>query len=224
MSTLYLPRRHRRALLLPRGLVALGFLLLIGCRVLVNQPRLHRYSVMQLTMPSTPSICDKLRHPYALCPPPIKEIIRRGFWQTADFTGNAAADSNNLRLIQRHLRAVYYHSTTDGLQVRFHTRARYGSLIDALDEVNMSNAKKYFIDIYSPVTTLYVLPLHHETNIAASKAETSPIESAPTTSGVSHWLYRITSHLENQAWGTVLLAGLSIWLLVALGQWLLHDE
>lgn len=220
-NTLYLPRRHRRPLLLPRGLLALGFLLLLGCRVLVNQPRLHRYAVMQLTMPASHSAENSL----ALQLPSAQKIRNMGFWRIANFTGNATADSSNLRLVQRHLRAVYHHSTTDGLQVRFHARARYGSLVDALDEVNMSNASKYFVDIHSPITTLYVLPLRYKSGFSAtSEVERPPTQTQPTATGISRWLDHISSHLAKPAWGTGLLAAASIWLLVALGWWQLQDK
>jgi hypothetical protein len=220
-NTLHLPRRYRRPLLLPRGLLALGFLLLIGCRVLTNQPRLYRYSIMQLTMPASHSA----KNPLVLRLPSAQEIRNMGFWRIADFTGNATADSSNLRLVQRHLRAVYYYSTTDGLQVRFHARARYGSLVDALDEVNMINASKYFVDIHSPITTLYVLPLRYKSGFSAtSEVERPPTQTQPTATGVSHWLDRISSHLVKPAWSTALLAAASIWLLVALGWEPLQDK
>ena len=48
----HLPRRHRRRLLLPPGLLALAGLLLLGCLALRPwQERLGRKVVMQLTMP-----------------------------------------------------------------------------------------------------------------------------------------------------------------------------
>jgi hypothetical protein len=223
-TTLRVPRRYHRPLLLPHGLVALGFLLLIGCRVLVNHSGLHRYVVMHLTMPT---ICNDQKDTYTFCAPSAREISNMGFWQTADFTGNPTTDSSNLRLIQHHLRAVYYHSTTSGLQVRFHARARYGSLVDALDEVNMSNAPSYFIDTHSPITTLYVLPLRYESTFPTiseiSEGERLSIETAPTTTGISRWLDRISSHLAKPAWATGLLAAASIWLLIALGRWQLQN-
>ncbi|UOG76359.1 hypothetical protein MTX78_07100 [Hymenobacter tibetensis] len=222
MTTLYLPRRHRRPLLLPRGLVALAFLLLIGCIGLIDQPRLHRYSVMQLTVPR---ICDEQKEPYGLCVDFAREAVKKGLWQTADFTGNATADSSNLRLAQRHLRAMHHHSTTSGLQIRFHTQARYGSLLDVLDDVNQASLTKYFLDLYSPITTLYVLPSRRTTDFTSSPEpkEPVPIESA-TTTGVTRWLDRISSHLAKPAWGTSLLTGLSVWLAVALGRWWLQHE
>ncbi|WP_277226629.1 hypothetical protein [Hymenobacter sp. YC55] len=191
--------------------------------MLVDQPRLHRYSVMQLTMPT---ICGKLKEHYIFCLPSAREIRKMGAWQAADFTGNAAADSSTLRQIQRHLRAMQNYSTTSGLRIHFYTQARYGSLVDALDELNQYNIPKYFIDIHSWVTTLYVLPLRRPVGFdATAEAETSPAEIPPAaTTGVRRWLDRINSHLQSQAWGTVLLAGLSVWLLVALGQWWLQEE
>ena len=48
----YLPRRHRRRLLLPPGWVALAGLLLLGCLALRPwQERLKRQVVLELTMP-----------------------------------------------------------------------------------------------------------------------------------------------------------------------------
>lgn len=71
------PRRHWRPLLLPRGLVALGFLLLLGCRVLVQDPRLKVYSVLQLTMPVVCDKADRLGAAAALCLPSEQELQRR---------------------------------------------------------------------------------------------------------------------------------------------------
>ncbi|UOQ67546.1 hypothetical protein [Hymenobacter volaticus] len=222
MSTLYLPRRHRRALLLPRGLVALGFLLLIGCSALVGQPELRRYSVMQLTMPV---VCKRPDRNAGNCLPSAQEIKRMGFWQTVDFTGSSVTDSSTLHLIRYHLRAMQQLKTSTGLAVRFHEKARYGSLVDALDEANQANMRKYFVDIHSSVTTLYVLPMLRSASFVAAEVDTLPVETNPVaTTGIRRWLDRINSHLENQAWGTILLAGLSVWLLVALGQWLLQEE
>lgn len=223
MSTLYLPRRHRRPLLLPRGLVALGFLLLIGCSALVGRPELRRYSVMQLTMPV---VCKHPERLAGICLPTAQEINRMCFWQSIDFTGSSATDSSTLRLVRYHLRAMQQLQTSTGLAVRFHEKARYGSLVDALDEVNQANMHKYLIDIHSSVTTLYVLPLLRSASfVVPAEIDTLPTETTPAaTTGVKRWLDHINSHLENQAWGTVVLAGLSVWLLVALGQWWLQDE
>jgi hypothetical protein len=172
---------------------------------------------MQLTMPV---VCKQPDRFAGICLPSTQEINRMGFWQTADFTGSSATDSSTLHLIRNRLRAMQQLQTSTGLAVRFHEQARYGSLVDALDEVNQANMHKYFIDIHSSVTTLYVLPMLRSASFApAPEAELPPAEAAPAPTGVQRWLDHITSHLANRAWGTILLAGLSIWLLMALGQW-----
>jgi hypothetical protein len=177
---------------------------------------------MQLSMPV---VCKRPDRIAGICLPTTQEINRMGFWQTVDFTGSSATDSSTLHLVRYHLRAMQQLKTSTGLAVRFHDKARYCSLVDALDEVNQANIHKYFIDIHSSVTTLYVLPLLRSTSFVTAEVDTLPAETPPVaTTGVKRWLDHINSHLEDQAWGTVLLAGLSVWLFMALGQWWLQDE
>ncbi len=214
------PRRPRRRLVLPHGLVALGFLLLLGCRVLVQDARLHRYSVLQLSMmPQHPVYYNE-----KFLLPSIAQIrAMRRHWLTTTFTGQARADSLNWLLTRQRLLAQRrFPSTVTGTCVRFERHARYASLVDLLDELSQLNARKYTLDIRGPVASMYVLSFQPiENREAGELAYFQPSELS--VSRVDTWRQRVNAHLRSPAWRTAglgsLLAGLGTLALLALRQW-----
>ncbi|MBJ6111653.1 hypothetical protein JAO73_21710 [Hymenobacter sp. BT523] len=153
-----LPRRHRRQLLFPPGLLALAGLLWLGCVMLgAHRAQLTLHTVLQLTMPpvsnsdflwgTMPGMGPRMRY---------SELPRFRTWHTVEFGRGGALDSlaareaeSAIRELARVWEAVPAH---DGLRVRFGPNARYASMIWVLDLMNRYNVKKYFFDLYHPRT------------------------------------------------------------------------
>jgi hypothetical protein len=155
---LYIPRRHRRKLLLPPGLLALAFLLLVGCGILKAQARIRSYAVLQLT---TPNLCGQLNSVLkTVCISPANELEQENRFCTISFTGNSVNDDSNMRFLQHQL--YIRHTTADsvafekGLAIRFHDKSRYASFISVLDTLAQTK-RKWFFHTYAPVSTIYVL-------------------------------------------------------------------
>jgi len=73
----YLPRRHRRPLLFPPGLLALTGLLWLGCVALGRwEPALRLHNVVQLTMPMLPSLTESEAGPTVL--PSLSKVRAMG--------------------------------------------------------------------------------------------------------------------------------------------------
>lgn len=185
------PRRHRRPLLLPRGLVALGFLLLLGCCVLVQAPRLKRYSLLQLTMPVVCDKADRLGTNAALCMPSEQELQRR-LWQVGSFSGQARADSLSWLRIQRRLDGLHQHpAANSGVAIQFLAHARYANLVQVLDYLNVIDINRYFLHIHSPVTTLYVFPNRNSPSPADSEEFQPATTELASASALDRWLGQI---------------------------------
>ncbi|SDY32411.1 hypothetical protein [Hymenobacter psychrophilus] len=160
MLLLPLPRRYRRPLLLPPGLLALAWLLWLGCVALPQVRGMRVQHVMEITFPPLrPNSIILADHavegtslPYSS--PAIIAAFRP--WQTLAVTGNLFEDYFALRNVQ----AVFRHLGADpnynrGLQVRIGQEASYSSLIQLLDWCNMYDMKRYWVDIRHEPTTLY---------------------------------------------------------------------
>jgi hypothetical protein len=169
------PRRVRCRLLLPPGWVALGFLLLLGCQAL--QPRygqLKRWNVLQLTMMPLKADTSYLRflkslpaskvrnefNPYATPLPTISTSVLQKLrpWHTVDFSGQHLADFFSAAAVESATRKIIADTShAGGVRVRFLPCATYSALVRALDIMNYTNQKKYFLDIHHHPTTLYAI-------------------------------------------------------------------
>ncbi|MBF9224058.1 hypothetical protein [Hymenobacter ruricola] len=155
---MHLPRRHRRQLLLPPGLLALAGLLCLGCALLGGHPeQLKRRSVMQLTMPPRPD-SDFLWGKMQYGGPHLRYSQLPYFrqWRTVEFGGGGLLDTLATRQLKAEINDLAAGWQTrplhDGLRVRFGSRARYASLVLVLDLMNRYGVKKYFLDVYHPRT------------------------------------------------------------------------
>ncbi|WBA42293.1 hypothetical protein [Hymenobacter canadensis] len=159
---LHLPRRHRRPLLFPPGLLALVWLLWLGCVALpqmrgINKPQGY---VTQLTMlgPKLPGAFDSFSPPRPLWPPYFSSLELAAFrpWQNIRFTGNLWQDYFSYQ--QTRVAANYLGQDTTyrmGMKLVFEQSAAYKSLIFALDQLQRRDIKRYWLDIYRLPTTLY---------------------------------------------------------------------
>ena len=159
----YLPRRHRRKLLFPPGLLALAGLLWLGVVTLNGHPeRLVWPNVIQLNMLPIEGLARQYYSEESLSWPrplnSLEKIAAFRHWSDVKFTENLRA---NL-IEQTHLIAALKCVQSDtlhagGIRIRFTTAARYKDLIFSLDLVMRKNVKKYWLDIQHGPATLYII-------------------------------------------------------------------
>lgn len=180
---LYIPRRHRRKLLLPPGLLALAFLLLVGCGILRNHPSLRRYSVFQFAMPVY-GLCKQKDFFYnnelpPFCLSPI-ELERFRSWQTIEFTGNRMEDSLHFHQAVNSITTLKQDSSSErGIRFILGSEARYGSLVQIMDLLS-SNIGTYWLDTRQQHTILYAYTKEKGPQATANKSARLPIISCGT--------------------------------------------
>ena len=103
---LHLPRRHRRKLLFPPGLLALAGLLWLGCVAVRSwQEQLKPRYVIRFTMPTRPPANWPQPTIRWVIPSP-DTLLKQGSWHEATLTGNDANDSFQQQHIIEELRAI----------------------------------------------------------------------------------------------------------------------
>ncbi len=153
----HLPRRHRRPLLFPPGLLALAGLLLLGCVALGRwEPALRRYNVMQLTMPVLPLPTDTSKASVRFDVPSLAKVRAMGPWRDNYFTGKP----DNILREHSHIAAEIHAMMADSgqrgrVRVRLASTAHYKDLVFLLDLMNRENVKKYWLDIVHKPTIFY---------------------------------------------------------------------
>ena len=153
----YLPRRHRRKLLFPPGLLALAGLLWLGCvAVGGHADRLKFRGVLQLMMPELHCCKDVMSIPEMLEQTGKVDTFRP--WHSFKFTGNTRHDLLQQAKITETVRAIIADSTHDGgVRIKFMPTARYSSLVFLLDLMYRESVAKYWLDVKHSPTTFYVL-------------------------------------------------------------------
>lgn len=154
---MYVPRRHSRRLLLPPGWVALGFLLLLGCQVLLAHRRQLRLpNVIQLQMPPwKPNKGNNWGVPVYGSKTELNSFRP---WRDAEFTGAPVNDFINAASAETAVEAINADtSRAGGVRIRFGRQATYSNLIKVLDMMNYLNQKRYWLDIRHNPTTLYAI-------------------------------------------------------------------
>jgi hypothetical protein len=168
---MYVPRRHSRRLLLPPGWVALGFLLLLGCQVLLAHRRQMQVpNVIQLQMPelkstvSTVNLGDStLRFDFSYDSRRARaaaDTSRR--WH--DFTLNGSATDSvtmfsALDAIET-IRADTVHA--GAVRVRFKAGTTYKALVHLLDIIEIDFNKRpgkgdYWFDVRRQAGIFYII-------------------------------------------------------------------
>ena len=155
---LYLPRRHRRKLLLPPGLLALAGLLWLGSMAVGTwREKLMRRSVMELTMPTIH--IDRNNPMYGKHSPLLLSphaLNRFRVWRDIYFNGQLKNDSINLLKLNRAVVYMQAHATgATGIRVRFSLQAKYANLISTLNSMLKYDVQKYWLDIKHQPTTFY---------------------------------------------------------------------
>ncbi|WP_140464485.1 hypothetical protein [Hymenobacter nivis] len=157
---LYLPRRHRRPLLFPPGLLALAGLLWLGCVALGPwQDRLKLRSVLQLTMPPIGALSPAEAKTCLFCASTLPKIIRAmGPWQKNHLTGKPENQSQERIHVTTAICAMMADSSHRGrVSISLDPTAHYKDLIFLLDLMNRENTRKYWLDIVHKPITLYAL-------------------------------------------------------------------
>lgn len=158
-----LPRRHRRKLLFPPGLLALAGLLWLGVVAIGPwQEKLTKRSVLQLTMPPKPvsdTIYQSNSYPITRTIPFLySQLFNLYTWQDIELNGNAAHDSTAVRAIAQGIEKLRNDTLPNGgVRVRIRPSARYKELVRLLDLMNECSQEKYLVDIHHGPTTLYAL-------------------------------------------------------------------
>ena len=153
----HLPRRHRRRLLLPPGLVALAGLLLLGCLALrpwQEQAKVH--GVISLTVPihephpTLPTVRFLVPDPDTMC--------ERRFRHDTFLNGSPIHDQPEYRRIVTAIHTITTDKEHNGLVcVRLATSARYENMIAMLDLMERMHLHKHWFDFTRKPTAFYVL-------------------------------------------------------------------
>lgn len=154
----YSPRRHRRRLLFPPGLLALAGLLWLGCVYIRQDSRLQPVAAIPFFV-------------YALNPPPCNEAIP-GLWESPkhlaglrvwrqyQLTGHVSSDTSAMRNILRYLSTLRARTASDtiyGAKVIFGTYSKYGDLVKIISELTRRDVKKYAFETRISQPVLYIL-------------------------------------------------------------------
>jgi hypothetical protein len=158
----HLPRRHRRKLLLPPGLLALAGLLWLGCVAVGSwREKLLRRTVIQLSLPPKPAsdtIYSTAYHNGVQTIPFLySQLYELYHWQRICLNGEAANDSVSALAISEAIKTLRTDTIPNcGIRVELTPKVRYRTLIQLLDVVELNNQGKYLFDIYHGPFTLYV--------------------------------------------------------------------
>jgi hypothetical protein len=228
----YLPRRYRRQLYFPPGLLALAGLLWLGCvAVSAHSDRLKKRVVMQLTMPPahiTPG------SPFYGATSPVslsaRELNSFRPWHIVQLTGCAGVDLQTKNKLLNNIRSIAADSGhAGGVRIEFASTARYKELIYALDLMDREKARRYWLDIKHKPTTLYTFtevrlrsdPVNFICgNQYANRQFSIPIQSLPFWTRFDDWITDFWDFSWIRTWLQSLRTAewrASVWLLTAIG-------
>jgi hypothetical protein len=162
VPTLSLPRRHRRELLFPPGLLALAGLLWLGAVALSAHPeQLRAQGVLQLTMPSLHpnrefSLYSTSKNsPFGMS---SYQLNRFRPWTTISFSDSPMACAREQGRAVTAVRAMISNTEQPGgVRFRFSPLSHYEQLIFVLDLMNRENVRKYWFDTRWGENTLYAI-------------------------------------------------------------------
>ncbi|RSK42176.1 hypothetical protein [Hymenobacter perfusus] len=141
-AALYLPRRHRRHLLFPPGLLALAGLLWLGC---VAVPRIVRPTqyVKEVVFFPLHVPADS----FGGFPTP-QQIEDLGTWQSITLSGNPWADYFDVKIVENAgLLLAEKQLQHRALHVYLNASTSYNTFIQLLDIPNQLGIERYFIDL-----------------------------------------------------------------------------
>ena len=228
----YLPRRYRRPLFFPPGLLALAGLLWLGCMaVSTHSERLNQRVVMQLTMPPMRSTPDS---PWYGASSPVSLSAQKlnAFrpWHTVQLVGYAGVDLPAKAALAGRIRSILADSAhVGGVRIEFASTAHYKDFIYALDLLSREKARRYWLDIKHKPTTLYTfteIRLRSDPteficgNQYSSRRFSSPIQSLPFWTRFDDWVTSFWDFSWLRTWLQPLQTPdwrASVWLLAVIG-------
>ena len=145
---MYLPRRRRRKLFFPPGLLALAFLLLMGCMQISEDMRLKPIFVTMAYFPTPESSAYDWTRFY--------RAKKKNNWKEYYISG-PATDSTIWQLLYSNL--IYLSNNVDSSQriiVHFNKKARYESFIKVLSIAESAKSKSYVIDLADSAIDFYI--------------------------------------------------------------------
>jgi hypothetical protein len=157
-----IPRRFRRPLLFPPGLLALAWLLCLGCVALPRMPGLQPQYVLTTVLPAYNQCNLPLEFEVDHQTPPWcfskQELESFRQWQTIDLLGTQWSDYFNYQLANLIVQGYKASPNQDaGLRIRMSDKAIYAQVVGLLDWVSSTNHKKYWLDIQHTPVTLYAI-------------------------------------------------------------------
>lgn len=153
---MHFPRQHRRKLFFPPGLLALAFLLLMGCMWMSRDARLQPKTILLVNfLPTYPS---RELLAYTETTPYLSERQLQQFcdWDEFTLSGQILHDSLLLTRVN-HLIADYqkYAMHRRGIRIQFSDAARYASLVEVVNIMQKHNVKKYWFKLHHTPTVFY---------------------------------------------------------------------
>jgi hypothetical protein len=159
--TMHILRRHCRPLLFPPGLLALAFLLLLGCGVIRQHAKSLKRSYVLSVEASSPTPLHLFsplfipRKPAQMTPEEVAQFRR---WQTITFTGSTWPDYFSVRQVQsatRHLRDDFDYDS--GLRILFTPHANLNKIAQVLSCFYQVGGNKYWLDASQESLSLFML-------------------------------------------------------------------
>lgn len=158
---MYVSRRHTRRLLLPPGWVALGFLLLLGCQLLLAHWRqMQVTTVLQLQMP----VLERVAATYPVgnimrkFSNTLSRIKRETNWHTVYFDGDKLSQFMNDAEVAKAMSSIAADNThARGVRIYFRPGTTYGNLVSLLDLINRLGHQRYWFDVEHQPTTFYAV-------------------------------------------------------------------
>ncbi|MFD2785250.1 hypothetical protein [Hymenobacter rubripertinctus] len=197
MLLLPLPRRHRRRLLLPPGLLALAWLLWLGCVAVPQLRGMKQQTVMQITMPPLLESGNlSWGRPYDAS---VLELEHFRPWQNFKLTGNLWLDYFDLRTLLAAYRQLHsFPNDEDGIRVTLGPQSTYGHLVQLYDWANQYELKRYWLDIRHEPITFYLYTVKGSTAGIALWNDVVNIDAPPPVRPTSkarilNWLSLISA-------------------------------
>lgn len=165
MLPLFLPRRFRRPLLFPPGLLALAGLLWLGCVALPQMRGIisGQQAVIEITVNPQVNTADlKYAHP-AFRRWLLNAWEPNSQWNSVSFNGHLFEDYFVLRQAQQQVEYMRNKPLQkDSLRVQFSEHASYRSLVQMLNMAQRPTTVMYWLDFRMRSTTLYIFPRGRE--------------------------------------------------------------
>jgi len=150
----HLPRRYRRPLLFPPGLLALAWLLWLGCVALGPwQEQLKLRTMLRLTMPPLPSAIPPVLPSDSIPPPPPPPYLTRAElnellpWRDAYFNGNSQSDGHEKIRITSAVHDMMSNTEIgSGVRIQFMPKSYYKDLVFVINLMSQEGVRRWFLD------------------------------------------------------------------------------